>query len=86
MLGKLNKKDLAAKAKRMKAAAQALPTEDLKLKVVVYVAPAPTNDDETYSGPAFKRRRKATTEPSEPFVSDGRAPSQQTSPPSQPPP
>jgi len=29
---------LAAKAKKMKAAAQALPTEELKLKVVVDVA------------------------------------------------
>jgi len=60
MLGKLNKKDLAVRAKKMKATAQALPTEDLKLKVVFVVSPAPTDDEETYSRPVFKRRRKAT--------------------------
>jgi len=86
MLGKLNKKDLAVRAKKMKVATQTLPTEDLKLKVVFDVAPAPTDDEETYSRPVFKRRRKATTEPSELFISDGRAPSQQAPPPSPPPP
>jgi len=86
MLGKLNKKDLAARAKKMKAAAQALPIEDLKLKTVLEAGPAPTDDEETYFGPVFKKRRKATTEPSELSVLDGRAPSQQALPPSLPPP
>jgi len=56
MLGQLNKKDLAARAKRMKVAAQVLPTEDLKLKVIVDAAP--TNNEETYSRPVFRRRQK----------------------------
>ena len=85
MLGKLNKKDLAARAKKMKVAAQALPIEDLKLKAVVEVAPALTDDEETYYGLVFKRRRKATAEPSKLSVSDGCAPSQQAPPPSPPP-
>jgi len=86
MLGKLNNKDLAARAKKMKAAAQALPFEDLKLKTVVEAAPAPIDEKETYYGLVFKRRRKAITEPSELSISDGRAPSQQAPPPSPPPP
>jgi len=71
MLGKLNKKDLAARAKKMNEAAQVRPAEDLKLKVVVEAAPAPTDDEETYSRSVFKRRRKATTEPFKHFVSYG---------------
>jgi len=86
MLGKLNKKDLTARAKKMKADIQALPTEDLKLKTVVEAAPAPTDNEETYSRPVFRKRLKVTTEPSELFVLDGRAPSQQAPPPSPPPP
>jgi len=49
MLGRLNKKDFAARAKKMKAIAQVLPTLDLKLKVFVDTAPAPTDEEETYS-------------------------------------
>jgi len=84
MLGKINKKDLAARAKKMKAAAQALLAEDLKLKAVVEVAP--TDKEKTYYGSVFKKIRKATTEPSEHSVSDGCAPSPQAPPPSPPPP
>ena len=76
ILGKHNKKDLAARAKKMKVASQALPTENLKLKVIVDVAPASIDDEETYSGPVFKRRRKATTETFELSISDRRTPSQ----------
>ena len=76
MLGKLNKKDLAARVKKMKADAQALRTKDLKLEFVVDAAPAPTEDEETYYGSFFKRRRKTTTEPSELSISDGHAPLQ----------
>jgi len=50
------------------------------------IAPAPTNGEETYSGPVFKRRRKATTETFKLFASDGCAPSQQAPQPSSPPP
>jgi len=64
MLGRLNKKDLAGRAKKMKEVAQARLAKDLKLKVVAEAAPDPTDDKETYSGPVFKRRRKAATEPS----------------------
>jgi len=39
------------------AAAQALFAEDLKLKVVVEATLVPIDDEETYSGPIFKRRR-----------------------------
>ena len=56
----------------MKAAAQASPSKDLKLKDVVEVAPS--DDEETYSGLVFKRRRKATAKH---FASNGRAPSPQ---------
>jgi len=84
MLGKLNKKDLATRAKKMKEAAQARPAEDLKLKVIVEAIPAPTDDEETYSGSVFQRRRKATTEPFEHSVSDGRASSSLAPPPSPP--
>jgi len=59
----------------MKAAAQTLPAEDIKLKIVVEVAPTPTDEEDTYSGPVFKRRRKAATEPSDLSISDRRAPS-----------
>jgi len=84
MLARFNKKDLAARSKKMKAIAQAPPTEDLKLKVVVDVAPTPTDVEKTYSGSVFKRRRKVTTEPSKLSVSDGHAPSQHGPPPSPP--
>jgi len=86
MLGRLNKKDLAAITKKMKVAAQALPAKDLKLKVDVEVAPVCTDNEETYSEPIFKRRRKAIVEPSELSISDGRSPSPQVAPPSPPPP
>jgi len=74
MLGKLNKKDLAARAKKMKEVSQALPTEDLKLKIVVEAAPAPTDDVETYSGSILDRRAPSP-----------QAPSPQAPPPSPPP-
>ena len=79
MLGRLNKKDLAAKAQKMKAVAQASPVKDLKLKVVAEVVPS--DDEETYSGTAFKRRQKVAAEPAEHSTLDGRAPSPQTPPP-----
>ncbi len=66
----------------MKAATQVLPSQDLKLKVIVNVASKPTDDEETYSETVIKRRQKTTTEPSELSVSDGRVPSQQAPPPS----
>jgi len=84
MLGKLNKKDLVVRAKKMKEAAQTCPAQDLKLKAVVEAAPTLTDDKESYFGPVFKRRRRAATEPSEHSVSDGRAPSPQAPPPSLP--
>jgi len=84
MLGNLNKKDLAARVKKMKADAQALPSDDLKLKVVVNAAPTPTDDEETYYGSVFKRRRKTTTEPSDLTVLDGRAHPHRAPPPSPP--
>jgi len=46
MLVQINKKYLEKRAKKMKAAAQVLPTQDLKLKVVVDAAPTPTDDEE----------------------------------------
>jgi len=55
ILDMLNKNDLAARAKKMKATAQASPAKDLKLKAVAEVVPS--DDEETYSGPIFKRRR-----------------------------
>ena len=79
----LNKKELVAKAKKMKTTAQASPTKDLKLKVVVEVVPS--YDEETFYGSVFKRRRKSATEPAEHSASDGRAPSPQAPPPSPPP-
>jgi len=85
MQGRLNKKDLAARAKKMKETAQACPIGDLKLKAVVKATPAPTDGEDTCSGLVFKRRRKAATEPSEHSVSDGCAPSPQAPPPSPPP-
>jgi len=59
----------------MRAAAQAPLAQDLKLKVVGIVTPTLTEDDEeTYSGPVFKRRRKTTDAPSKLSTSDGRVP------------
>jgi len=63
MLGELNKKDLAARAKKMKAAAQALPTEDLKLKVVVDAAPSPVDDEETFLGRSSKGDERSPLNP-----------------------
>jgi len=79
---RLNKKDLAARAKKIKAAAQASPAKDLKLKAVAEVVPS--NNEETYSGFVFKRRRKIVAEPAEHSASDGRAPSPEAHPPSPP--
>jgi len=81
MLGKLNKKDLEARAKKMKTVAQALLAEGLKL-----ATPASADNEETYFGSVFKRRQKAAIKPSELSVSDGHAPSTQAAPPSPPPP
>jgi len=75
----LNKKELAARANNMKATVQASPTKDLKLKVVVEVVPS--DDEESYSGLVFKRRRKVATEPVEHSASDGCALSPQAPPP-----
>ena len=84
MLGRLNKKDVATTTKKMKETTKARPVQDLKLKVVAEVVPAPTEDEETYSESVFKRRCKADTEPSEHSVLDGRAPSPQAPLPSPP--
>ena len=54
MLGTLNKKDLAARAKLLKAGAQAPPPEDLKLKAVA--EGALSDDEDTCSRPIFKSR------------------------------
>jgi len=51
---RLSKKDLAVRAKKMKVAYQDFPAKDLKLKAVVEVAPS--DDEDTCSGPVFKRR------------------------------
>ena len=80
MLGTLNKKDFATRAKFLKVVAQAPPAEDLKLKAVAEVDLL--DDKETCSGPVFKRRRKADPTPTEHSASDGRAPSPQVPPPS----
>jgi len=45
MLARINKKDLAERAKKMRAVAQAPPAQDIKLKVVVTVTPTPAEDD-----------------------------------------
>ena len=63
---------------RLKATAQASPAKDLKLKAVVQVAPL--DDEDTCSGPVFKRRRKAAPAPTEQSTSNGRSPSQQIPP------
>jgi len=87
MLPQINKKDLAKRAKKMKAVAQAPPAQDLKLKVVVNVAlTLIEGDKETYSRPIFKRRRKTATAPSKISTLDGRAPSHKASSPSPSPP
>jgi len=83
MLGKLNKKDLVARAKKMKAVAQASFAKDLKLKTVVEVVPS--DDEETYYGFVFKRRRNVAVKPAEHSTLDGRAPSPQAPLPSPPP-
>ncbi|KAK7342356.1 hypothetical protein VNO80_25305 [Phaseolus coccineus] len=72
-------KDLAARAKLLKAAAQALPAEDLKLKAVAEVASS--KDEDTCSGPIFRRTQRDAPKPTEHSASDGRAPSQQAPPP-----
>jgi len=45
----------------MKVVTQAFSSKDLKLKAVAEVAPS--DDEETYSGLAFKRRRKLLLSP-----------------------
>jgi len=77
MLAKIDKKELAKRAKRMRAAAQA--PQDLKLKAPTTVVPASTKDDEeTNSGLVFKRKRKAIVAHLEHSHSNGRAPSHRT--------
>jgi len=80
---RLSKKDLLARAKKMKVAAQTSPTKDLMLKFMAEVVPS--NDEEIYYGSVFKRRRKVDAEPAEHYASNGRAPSPQAHPPSPPP-
>jgi len=59
MLARINRKDLAERAKKMKAFPQTPPAQDLKIKVVTTATPTPTEDDEeTYYGPVLKRRRR----------------------------
>jgi len=65
MLGRLNKKDLAVRVKKMKAAAQASLAKDLKLKTVAEVVPS--DDEETYFGSVFKRRQKVVAKLAEHF-------------------
>ena len=66
---RLSKKDLVARAKKMKAYSQASPAKELKIEAVVEVA---ISDDEgTCSGPVFKRRQKAAPAPTEHSTSDG---------------
>jgi len=77
---RLNKMDLAARAKKMKVVFQASPAKDLKLKEVVEVAPS--DDEDTCSRPVFKRRRKAAPAPIEHSASDGWASSPKIPPPS----
>jgi len=83
MLDMLNKKDLVARAKKMRATAQASPAKDLKLKTVPEVVPS--DDEETYFGPVSKRRRMAVAKTVEHSALDGRARSPQAFPPSSPP-
>ena len=74
MLARLDKKELAKRAKRMRAAAQV--PQDLKLKAPTTVVPTFTEDDEeTNFGLVFKRKRKVIVVPTEHSNSDRRAPS-----------
>jgi len=81
MLARIDRKDLAERAKRMRVAAQA--PQDLKLKApVITVSTLTENDKETTSGLVFKRRRKTILAPTKHSQSDGRAPFNHASPPS----
>jgi len=74
MLVKIDKKKLAERTKRMRAVAQV--PQDLKLKTPITVVQASIEDEEETSfGMVFKRKRKATTVPTEHSHSDGHAPS-----------
>jgi len=53
---RLNKKDLVAMAKKMKAVLHSSPAKELKIKVMV--AMAASDEEDTCSGPVFKRRSK----------------------------
>jgi len=55
---RLNKKDLAAMAKKMKAASPSFPAKELKMKALV--AMDASDDEDRCLGPIFKRRRKTT--------------------------
>ena len=68
MLARIDKKDFPERAKRMRVAAQA--PQNLKLKALAIIVPALTEDDEeTYSGPFFKRKRKTIVTPTEHYES-----------------
>ena len=74
MLARIDKKELAERAKRMKVAAQA--PQDLKLKAPTTIVLTSTEDDEEINpGLIFKRKRKAIDALTEHSHSDGRAPS-----------
>jgi len=55
---RLSKKDLAAMAKKMKAASHSSPAKEMKMKAMVEVAAS--DDEDTCSEPVFKRRRKTS--------------------------
>ena len=77
MLARIDKKELAERAKRMRAATQA--PQDLKLKAPTTVVPASTEDDEeTNFGLVFKMKRKAKAA-TEHSHSNERAPSYRAS-------
>ena len=85
MLARIDKKDLAERAKSMRAVAQA--PQNLLLKAPAIIVPTFTEDnEETFSRPIFKRRRKTTAAPTEHSESDGCAPSNHAPPPSPTPP
>ena len=77
MLSKFSKKELEEMAKRMRAVA-IVPKVSLnqKMKVPATTTSTPTGDEETFSGPVFrrKRKRKALVAPTEHSHLDWRAP------------
>jgi len=56
MLARINKKDLAERANKMSAAAQAPPSQDLKLKAIATTTPPPPPPPPKPGGKLFLRQ------------------------------